>query len=82
MCISHITVRNSIAVQNIGRKQVGHVPRKIAAKLAPLMDANLITLEGTMNQGNCESTSIVFIPFVIEFFSAQIQLLLVCVSGK
>lgn len=55
----------------------------MAAKLAPLMDASLITLEGTMNQGNCESTSIAFfVLFVIVFFSAQVQLLLVCVSGQ
>jgi hypothetical protein len=61
---------------------VGHIRRQIAAKLARLMDSSLITLEGTMNQGNCESTSIVVIPFVIEFFSAQVQLFLVYVSCK
>ncbi|KAF8502088.1 SNF2 family N-terminal domain-containing protein [Russula emetica] len=44
--------RNAIAVQNIGRTQVGHIPRQMAAKLAPHMDANLITVEGTMNEGN------------------------------
>jgi SWI/SNF-related matrix-associated actin-dependent regulator of chromatin subfamily A3 len=45
-------LRNAIAVQNIGRTQVGHVPRQAAAKLAPIIDANLITVEGTMNEGN------------------------------
>ncbi|KAI0276598.1 SNF2 family N-terminal domain-containing protein [Russula aff. rugulosa BPL654] len=44
--------RNAIAVQNIGRTQVGHVPRQMAAKLAPYIDAGLITIEGTMNEGN------------------------------
>ncbi|KAI9442268.1 SNF2 family N-terminal domain-containing protein [Lactarius indigo] len=44
--------RNAIAVQNIGRTQVGHIPRQTAAKLAPLIDSGLITVEGTMNQGN------------------------------
>lgn len=44
--------RNAIVVQNIGRMQVGHIRRQIAANLAPLMDSSLITLEGTMNQGN------------------------------
>lgn len=62
--------------------QVGHIPRDMAAKLAPLMDTGLITLEGTMNQGNCESASIVFVPSVIAFSSTQVQLLLVRVSGK
>jgi hypothetical protein len=63
-----MAVRNAIAVQNIGRMQVGHIPRQIAAKLAPLIDSNLITLEGTMNEGNCELTSIDFVPFVIRIF--------------
>ncbi|KAI0266685.1 SNF2 family N-terminal domain-containing protein [Gloeopeniophorella convolvens] len=47
--------RNAIAVQNIGRAQVGHIPRQIAAKLAPLIDRNLVTVEGTMNEGNLRS---------------------------
>jgi SWI/SNF-related matrix-associated actin-dependent regulator of chromatin subfamily A3 len=49
-----LTARNAIAVQNIGRTQVGHIPRQIAAKLAPIIDAGLITVEGTMNEGNCK----------------------------
>ncbi|KAH9176256.1 SNF2 family N-terminal domain-containing protein [Lactarius sanguifluus] len=44
--------RNAIAVQNIGQTQVGHIPRQTAAKLAPLIDSGLITIEGTMNKGN------------------------------
>jgi SWI/SNF-related matrix-associated actin-dependent regulator of chromatin subfamily A3 len=47
-------IRNAIAVQNIGRTQVGHIPRQTVAKLAPLIDAGLITVEGTMNEGNRE----------------------------
>ena len=39
-------------VQNIGRTQVGHIPRTIAASLAPLLDRNLVTVEGTMLDGN------------------------------
>ena len=49
-----LMARNAIAVQNIGRTQVGHIPRQIAAKLAPIIDAGLITVEGTMNEGNCK----------------------------
>jgi SWI/SNF-related matrix-associated actin-dependent regulator of chromatin subfamily A3 len=41
-------------VQNIGRTQVGHVPRAIAGKLAPLLDRNLVTVEGTMLEGNID----------------------------
>jgi SWI/SNF-related matrix-associated actin-dependent regulator of chromatin subfamily A3 len=47
-------LRNAIAVQNIGRAQVGHIPRQMAAKLASLIDAGLVTVEGTMNEGNCK----------------------------
>ncbi|KAI0334969.1 hypothetical protein GY45DRAFT_967409 [Cubamyces sp. BRFM 1775] len=44
--------RNAIQVKNIGGTQVGHIPRNVAAKLAPLMDAGLITVEGVMHEGN------------------------------
>ena len=46
-------------MKNIGGTQVGHVPRNVAAKLAPLMDSNQITVEGVMHEGNCEYTSVV-----------------------
>ena len=46
--------RNAIKVENIGRNQVGHIPRDTAAKLAPLMDRREITLEGVMHEGNRE----------------------------
>jgi SWI/SNF-related matrix-associated actin-dependent regulator of chromatin subfamily A3 len=49
--------RNAIQVKNIGMTQVGHIPRNIAAKLAPLLDRNLITVEGVMLEGNCEFLS-------------------------
>jgi SWI/SNF-related matrix-associated actin-dependent regulator of chromatin subfamily A3 len=45
--------RNAIQVKNIGRTQVGHIPREVAAKLAPLMDQSLVTVEGVMDEGNC-----------------------------
>ncbi|PCH43964.1 hypothetical protein WOLCODRAFT_133049 [Wolfiporia cocos MD-104 SS10] len=44
--------RNAIQVKNIGGTQVGHVPRNVAAKLAPLMDKSLVTVEGVMHEGN------------------------------
>ncbi|KAJ3989960.1 SNF2 family N-terminal domain-containing protein [Lentinula detonsa] len=44
--------RNAIRVDNIGHTQVGHIPRSVAAKLAPLMDSRAITVEGVMYNGN------------------------------
>ncbi|TFK94573.1 hypothetical protein K466DRAFT_509225 [Polyporus arcularius HHB13444] len=44
--------RNAIQVKNIGGTQVGHIPRNVAAKLAPLIDSGLITVEGVMHEGN------------------------------
>ena len=52
---SCIRVRNAIRVENIGRTQVGHIPRNIAAKLAPLMDRGEVTVEGVMLEGNRKS---------------------------
>ncbi|KIJ49379.1 hypothetical protein M422DRAFT_65895 [Sphaerobolus stellatus SS14] len=43
---------NAIQVLNISGEQVGHLPRNIAAKLSPLMDRDLITVEGVIHQGN------------------------------
>ena len=37
---------------NIGHVQVGHVPRNVALKLAPLLDRNLVAVEGVMKDGN------------------------------
>ncbi|KZT67187.1 hypothetical protein DAEQUDRAFT_407067 [Daedalea quercina L-15889] len=44
--------RNAIQVMNIGGTQVGHVKREFAARLAPLLDQGLITVEGVMQEGN------------------------------
>ncbi|KAI0688029.1 SNF2 family N-terminal domain-containing protein [Cytidiella melzeri] len=44
--------RNAIKIENISRTQVGHIPRQIAAKLAPLMDRKEVTVEGAMLEGN------------------------------
>jgi SWI/SNF-related matrix-associated actin-dependent regulator of chromatin subfamily A3 len=62
--------RNAIAVQNIGRTQVGHVPRQTAAKLAPLMDGGLITVEGSMNEGNRKQSSLGPPVCILKFRSA------------
>lgn len=45
---------NAIQVKNIAGQQVGHLPRQVAAKLAPLMDRALVTPEVIIREGNCE----------------------------
>ncbi|KAF8893981.1 SNF2 family N-terminal domain-containing protein [Infundibulicybe gibba] len=44
--------RNAIQVKNIGNTQVGHLPRTVVSKLAPLLDQKLVTVEGIMTEGN------------------------------
>ncbi|KAJ6587041.1 SNF2 family N-terminal domain-containing protein [Mycena vulgaris] len=44
--------RNAIQVKNIDSAQVGHLPRNIVGKLAPMLDQGLVTVEGVMIQGN------------------------------
>lgn len=50
--------RNAIQVKNIGHVQVGHLPRNVASKLATLMDRQLVTVEGVVNDGNRKYPSI------------------------
>jgi len=52
-------LRNAIKVINISGMQVGHIPKDIAAKIALLIDRKLVTIEGTMLSGNCESPRLV-----------------------
>ncbi|KAF9470596.1 hypothetical protein BDN70DRAFT_888939 [Pholiota conissans] len=47
--------RNAIQVKNISRVQVGHLPRNVVSKLAPLLDKRLVTVEGVINDGNLGS---------------------------
>ena len=54
LCSHVVACRNAIKVENIGRMQVGHIPRENAARLAPLMDRREITVEGVMHEGNRE----------------------------
>ncbi|KIO29735.1 hypothetical protein M407DRAFT_226612 [Tulasnella calospora MUT 4182] len=44
--------RNAIRVLNASGTQVGHLPRTVAAKLAPLMDQSRVSVEGVMKNGN------------------------------
>lgn len=47
-----IILRNAIQVKNISCVQVGHLPRTVACKLAPLLDRQAVTVEGVINDGN------------------------------
>ncbi|KAF8633364.1 hypothetical protein AX17_004535 [Amanita inopinata Kibby_2008] len=49
--------RNAIQVKNISHIQVGHLPRKVAAQLAPLLDRRAISVEGVINDGNLSGRS-------------------------
>ncbi|KAJ3328022.1 hypothetical protein HDU76_010727 [Blyttiomyces sp. JEL0837] len=40
--------RNAIKVSNLGRQQVGHIPRATALVLAPLIDGNRLRVEGVV----------------------------------
>ncbi|KAJ3488930.1 hypothetical protein NLI96_g2471 [Meripilus lineatus] len=59
--------RNAIKVENIGRAQVGHIPKQVAARLAPLMDRNQITVEGVVNQGNLRGRQEYTLPMYATF---------------
>ena len=52
MRLSDQQFRNAVRVLNINNIQVGHVPRNVVAKLAPLLDQGKVTVEGTMLEGN------------------------------
>ncbi|KAI0140058.1 SNF2 family N-terminal domain-containing protein [Hypoxylon sp. NC0597] len=40
--------RNAIRVDNVMRNQIGHIPAKVALKIAPYIDRNEISLEGVL----------------------------------
>ncbi|KAF7361792.1 DNA repair protein rad5 [Mycena venus] len=49
--------RNAIKVENIASTQVGHIPKKVASKLSPLLDHALVSVEGVMSQGNLAASA-------------------------
>ena len=72
LCLSsrHASVdRNAIQVKNIAGQQVGHIPRIIACDLAPLLDQQLVTVEGVIHTGNCESFHITVASFGFTSFN-------------
>ncbi|KAK0485859.1 SNF2 family N-terminal domain-containing protein [Armillaria novae-zelandiae] len=62
---------NAVRVLNIGRVQVGHVPRAVAAKLAPLIDRRLITCEGVIHDGNLSGFRGYTLNMSLKFYGAS-----------
>lgn len=56
MRLSDQGLRNAVRALNINNIQVGHVPRNVVSKLAPLLDQGKVTVEGTMLEGNSKSS--------------------------
>lgn len=79
MYISHMPrpdeqFRNAIRVLNINDIQVGHVPKNVAAKLAPLLDQGKVNIEGEVLEGNRKSpTNIVREGIVLTTNSKRLQ---------
>lgn len=40
--------KNAIRIDNVRGNQIGHIPRELASKLAPYLDARAVVLEGTL----------------------------------
>ncbi|KAF8527760.1 SNF2 family N-terminal domain-containing protein [Gautieria morchelliformis] len=78
--------RNALQVMNISGTQVGHIPRNIALKLAPLMDRNLVTVEGVIHEGNLNrfeySISITLKIYGASHRRAQLEPLLVWATPR
>lgn len=46
--------KNAIQVLNISGEKVGHIPRNVAGKLAPLIDSNRVVVEGALSILSCK----------------------------
>ncbi|EJD35996.1 hypothetical protein AURDEDRAFT_117185 [Auricularia subglabra TFB-10046 SS5] len=65
--------RNAIKVFNAANVGVGHLPRNVAAKLAPLMDAGRVTVEGRVLQGNIMRGMTYILPADIKIYGPSDQ---------
>jgi len=50
--LAHHPSSNAIRILNIRNTQVGHLPRGVAADLAPLLDENAVIVDGVILEGN------------------------------
>jgi SWI/SNF-related matrix-associated actin-dependent regulator of chromatin subfamily A3 len=44
----------------MGNQMVGHLKREIVAKLSPLIDSNLIAVDGVMDDGNMNGGALAY----------------------
>ncbi|KAF5393242.1 hypothetical protein D9757_000687 [Collybiopsis confluens] len=51
-----------------GHTQVGHIPRPVALKLAPLLDSGAVTVEGVMRNGNISGSRAYTLEIIIKIF--------------
>lgn len=58
---------NAIRALNICGGQVGHIPRGIASRLAPLLDQGVVRVEGVMAQGNLKGN-----PYKLDMYVASL----------
>lgn len=63
--------RNAIQVKNIGRTQVGHLPRKVASQLASLLDRHMVTVEGVINDGNLSRSKGYTLSITLKIYGAS-----------
>ncbi|KAF9024848.1 hypothetical protein BDZ89DRAFT_1068783 [Hymenopellis radicata] len=62
--------RNAIQVLNISRTQVGHIPKNVAQKLAPLLDQRLVNCEAIIHDGNLSGFRGYTLDLTIRFYAA------------
>lgn len=73
---------NAIQVKNIARAQVGHLPRAVASKLAPLLDRRAVTVEGVINDGN-RNVLLTDATFLLSHsFTQSIQMVIRCLCMR
>ncbi|TFK44820.1 SNF2 family N-terminal domain-containing protein [Crucibulum laeve] len=65
--------RNAIQVKNIGHTQVGHLPRQVASKLAPLLDRHAVTVEGIINDGNLSGSRSYTLSITLKIYGSSDQ---------
>ncbi|KAG6845916.1 hypothetical protein H0H87_000722 [Tephrocybe sp. NHM501043] len=63
--------KNAIQVMNISQVQVGHIPRKVAEKLAPLLDRRRVNVEGVIKDGNLTGRSGYTLSITLRIYGAQ-----------
>jgi SWI/SNF-related matrix-associated actin-dependent regulator of chromatin subfamily A3 len=63
--------RNAIQVLNISRVQVGHLPRNVALRLAPLLDRRLVTVDGVIRDGNMTNEKKYTLSMTLRIYGAS-----------